>query len=311
MGDCRSYGWATLAACNQYFYSNQLISHAAWPVRPSDYPLQAVWWIPGSMPPPVLAPAPGENKRTHSQWFRDSGIVVLHHDQISVIFDAGPLGPGSAGHSHSDTLSLLLAVKGEEWLVDSGTYTYIGAERDSFRGSAAHNTVRIDGFDQATPAGAFRWTDPPKVELLEAPGGDNENSALAVCQYRGFRHHRWVRLFADLALLVVDFIDGPPGEHLVEQFWHLDNETIAPRVRLAGECQSLSGWRSVCYGQRQPSTVLRAYRNTVFPVVLPAAILIRDSASVDFTVDATTVHFRLSGGEETCHIDLGWPQDLR
>ncbi len=42
----------------------------------------------------------------------------------------------------------------EEILVDAGTYTYVEPQwRDWFRATAAHNTVRIDGRDQAVAAG--------------------------------------------------------------------------------------------------------------------------------------------------------------
>ena len=47
-----------------------------------------------------------------------------------------PFGPGSAGHSHSDTLSLVVSVGNQEVLIDSGTYSYMDPEwRSYFRGS--------------------------------------------------------------------------------------------------------------------------------------------------------------------------------
>ena len=51
-------------------------------------------------------------------------------------------------HSRSASLG------SEEFLVDPGTY----AERRAyFRGTAAHNTVRIDGRDQSEQGGNFMW----------------------------------------------------------------------------------------------------------------------------------------------------------
>ena len=55
-------------------------------------------------------------------------------------------------------------------LIDPGTYTYVADRRwrDWFRGSAAHNTLRIDGLDQASPAGPFRWDGRPAGFLVGA-----------------------------------------------------------------------------------------------------------------------------------------------
>ena len=89
---------------------------------------------------------------------------------IQLIADTGPFGPGTAGHSHADTLSLVLRRCApndgqmiEQILIDPGTYTYVADPlwRDRFRGTAAHNTLRIDGLDQAIPRGPFAWQSRP------------------------------------------------------------------------------------------------------------------------------------------------------
>ena len=78
------------------------------------------------------------------------------------VVDAGPFGALHSGHSHSDTLSIILRSGADEILIDPGTYTYTAEPewRDWFRGSSAHNTIRIDRRDQAVMAGPFRL-DPP------------------------------------------------------------------------------------------------------------------------------------------------------
>ena len=74
-----------------------------------------------------------------------------------ILFDAGGFAPEAGGHSHSDALSLIVRQGDQELLIDPGTYAYVGDAhlRNWFRGSAAHNTIRIGGRDQATPAGPF------------------------------------------------------------------------------------------------------------------------------------------------------------
>src|SRR6185295_2959480 len=60
---------------------------------------------------------------------------------------------------HADALSFTLSAGGLEFLVDTGTYAYHTQPewRQYFRGTAAHNTVRIDGEDQSLQGGAFLW----------------------------------------------------------------------------------------------------------------------------------------------------------
>ena len=108
--------------------------------------------------------AGGDAFKLKSHVFQDSGVVVMRSQKVSALFDAGPFGPLSGGHSHSDTLSLVVANGDREVLIDSGTYSYMDPEwRELFRGSSAHNTIRIDGRDQAIPAGPFRWVQKPDV----------------------------------------------------------------------------------------------------------------------------------------------------
>ncbi len=67
-----------------------------------------------------------------------------------LVLDCGPLGEGN--HGHLDALSFELAAGGRALVVDPGRYTYSEAGavnwRVHFRGTAAHNTVCIDGRHQ-------------------------------------------------------------------------------------------------------------------------------------------------------------------
>ncbi|HEX5767810.1 MAG TPA: alginate lyase family protein, partial [Burkholderiales bacterium] len=99
------------------------------------------------------------------QAFPEGGYFILGCEfdtpnEIRLVADAGPLGYRSiAAHGHADALSFTLSVGGEEFLIDPGTYAYHTQERwrQYFRGTAAHNTVRIDGLDQSVPGGSFMW----------------------------------------------------------------------------------------------------------------------------------------------------------
>jgi hypothetical protein len=97
--------------------------------------------------------------------FPDGGYYILGSDfesadEIRLIADAGPLGYRSiAAHGHADALSFTLSVGGIPFLVDPGTYAYHTEAmwRAYFRGTSAHNSLRVDGRDQSEPGGNFLW----------------------------------------------------------------------------------------------------------------------------------------------------------
>ncbi|MEO8718020.1 MAG: alginate lyase family protein [Burkholderiales bacterium] len=97
--------------------------------------------------------------------FPVGGYYILGCDfetrsEIRLIADAGPIGLKSiAAHGHADALSFTLSVGGLEFLIDPGTFAYHTqpAWRQYFRGTGAHNTVRIDGLDQSESGGNFMW----------------------------------------------------------------------------------------------------------------------------------------------------------
>ena len=304
-GDRAAFGWATLAACNAFFVKE------LWPCNAADYWSQASWWLPGGTAPPSVSNEVCSSKS--SILFPDSGLIFLEDGTCKAIFNVGPFGPGSAGHSHSDALSLTVSVEGTPWLVDSGTFTYVGSasERNQFRASAAHNTIRIDDRDQADPAGPFRWVNLPQVRLLRWESSPEEDVAAAACRYRGFEHRRYVHFLKNLVLLIVDIVEGSAGEHAVEQFWHLEADDLANRFRFAQRAELLSGWRSRCFGQREPAPVLRVARKGSLPAILPAAICLSGSVDVEIVCEQRIVHFHVKSPSAARIIDVDCFPDLR
>jgi uncharacterized heparinase superfamily protein len=63
-------------------------------------------------------------------------------------------------HGHADCLSIVLWLGGRRVLVDSGLFCYNGDPdwEGHFRQTAAHNTARIDGRDQALHLGKMAWS---------------------------------------------------------------------------------------------------------------------------------------------------------
>ncbi|MEB3220982.1 MAG: alginate lyase family protein [Candidatus Sericytochromatia bacterium] len=79
-------------------------------------------------------------------------------DADYMLLDAGLPGPRhQLGHAHADTLAVVLYARGRAVLVDPGVGDYRpGPWRDHFRGTAAHNTVAVDGEDSSEVWHAFR-----------------------------------------------------------------------------------------------------------------------------------------------------------
>lgn len=246
------------------------------------YPEIGAWWLGGRALGKAARPA-------GSRFFNNSGMAVMQAADVHLIADAGPFGTGRGGHSHADTLSFVLRRGDEDLLVDAGTYTYVGSpkERNWFRGTAAHNTVRIDGLDQATPEGPFRWADKPQVDLAAWNADEKSDSLAAICRYRGFEHLRRIEFVKPGLVLVVDDVTGPPGEHLVEQFWHAGENVredsrrsfrIGRTARLSlshsGElsCGGEHGWRSRVMGSKEEAPVIRVELRATLPVQFVAVI---------------------------------------
>jgi uncharacterized heparinase superfamily protein len=91
--------------------------------------------------------------------FREaSGYVRLVSGDMVALLDVGRIGPDYLpGHAHADSLTFEMSLFGQRVVVDSGTSCYgTGAERLRQRGTAAHNTVEIDGEDSSEVWSGFR-----------------------------------------------------------------------------------------------------------------------------------------------------------
>jgi len=100
-----------------------------------------------------------------------SGYVVSRSDWSTkadyVCVDVGEQAAGmrtdavaNSMHGHADCLSVIVWLGGRRVLVDSGLYAYnCGGEWEAhFRETAAHNTARVDGRDQARHIGKMAWS---------------------------------------------------------------------------------------------------------------------------------------------------------
>jgi hypothetical protein len=229
---------------------------------------------------------------------KESGFYLLATAKppAQLVVDAGPQGTQSGGHGHADALSVCLQSCGHSLLIDPGTYQYVGEgnDRDVFRGTAMHNTLRIDGVNQAEIAGPFSWrrlTHTKTEQWIQGPGFD-----LLVASHDGYQrlpqpvtHQRWVLSMKNGFYLVRDVVQGQ-GKHQLEVSWRLGQEMQLAEeniFRVKGASQGLAllpaqaqGWAeevrkdawSPVYGQKAPATVLKF--GIVTPVPAEFAVLL-------------------------------------
>jgi hypothetical protein len=123
-----------------------------------------------------------------STFYVKEGHFIFRGKDILLHFDAAPLGYLSiAGHGHADALSFILHVDNKPIIVDSGTYTYHTHHewRTYFMGTLAHNTICVDGENQATLAGPTLWLNHYKTKLLKCESDDKNDFVLA--EHNGYR----------------------------------------------------------------------------------------------------------------------------
>lgn len=80
-----------------------------------------------------------------------SGYYRAEAGPFTLLFDGGPLGPDhQMGHAQGDMLSFCLWMREVPILVHPGIFEYLrGPMRDYNRSTAAHNTVAVEGCEQA------------------------------------------------------------------------------------------------------------------------------------------------------------------
>jgi hypothetical protein len=182
---------------------------------------------------------PSTTAKPASRAFAAGGVYLMNDCDDrpqQLMIDAGLQGTGSSGHGHADALSVRLSIDGQRVLVDPGTFRYVSAEddRNRFRGTGAHNTLRVDGVDQAVPEGPFAWSSLPNVTAEAWVNG--ETFDFFVGRHDGYRrlsdpvlHHRFIFHVKGGLWLVRDVAEGK-GSHLLESFWH-----FAPGLQIAEE----------------------------------------------------------------------------
>ncbi|MBP5769582.1 MAG: alginate lyase family protein [Fibrobacter sp.] len=121
----------------------------------------------------------------HFIFRRAEGIAGSGFRETYLHFDAAPLGFLSiAAHAHADALSFILHVDGFPVIVDPGTFTYHTHKdlRAYFVSTIAHNTVCVNGKNQANQAGPTMWLNHYKAKVVSC----DETSGEVVATHNGY-----------------------------------------------------------------------------------------------------------------------------
>jgi len=243
--------------------------------------------------------------------FPDGGYYILGSDfetdrEIRLVADAGPLGYRSiAAHGHADALSFTLSMGGVPMLIDPGTYAYHTepAWRAHFRGTGAHNALRVDGCDQSEQGGNFLW-------LAKAGAGCNVWRVTSTQEvFEGWQdgylrladpvmHTRRIELDKVNRLIVIEDKLRMRDAHEIELFFHAaEGATVEPdgaRFRIgcrgreiflslpthhdadvrvhAGSLEPIAGWISPRFDERRPAPTLHWRAHLTGDVVLRSEI---------------------------------------
>ncbi len=167
---------------------------------------------------------------SRSRVFPRGGYCLWQAGDAALLFDVGPIGLWpNASHGHADALSVQARIRGRWLLADPGTGAY-GASirvRDSLRGTAAHNTVTVDGLDQTDALDLFKWLRPVPTRLLDADMSEEFDYAMAVHEgYHRLRqpvtHYRAVLFVRPPAStsgwVIADRLDGEGRHHCALRF---------------------------------------------------------------------------------------------
>ncbi|MDB4483519.1 heparinase II/III family protein [bacterium] len=182
--------------------------------------------------------------------------------------------------SHADMLHIDLWHQGKNILRDSGSYFYQHNDpqlKSYFPSVAAHNTVRVEDYEQMTKGPSFLWMDWPLV-THSLTSEDESTRFDCTAQYRGkkqnYQHHRSITQSSD-SFIITDAIDTKKNFCV---HWHLSPEItwkekkagqwtglLGEKLYLAIEVEGLyraewtTSWESLYYGTRRQRPLLKIH----------------------------------------------------
>ena len=248
----------------------------------------------------------GQSRPMDSAALSSAGLYLLASPspRCQWVVNTGQTDRDNSAHGHADALSVCCQANGHTLLLDPGTFEYVGTgnDRDRFRGTAMHSTLRVDDSSQSEPAGPFAWARLAHAKVETWIQGEAFN--LLAGSHDGYMrlqspvvHRRYFFSLKSGLLLVRDVALGE-GIHQLDISWHLAAglEPAGGRhFRMTGSVDGLAilsveghGWAeelrpgswSPSYGSKQESMVLNFGTRTKLPAEFVTMLVPLTSAGV-------------------------------
>lgn len=200
-------------------------------------------WLLGDPAAKVFGALPRPATENPRMAFSEGGYYLLGTrfgaaGEVRALVDCGPLGYLSiAAHGHADALAMVLSAGGRELLVDPGTYAYHTQKkwRDYFRGTFAHNTVRVDRTNQSEIGGNFLWLHKAEAhcDVADTHGILQKFSGWHAgyqCLQDPVTHQRDIVFDATCNCFEVTDTLRCKGRHEVELCWHFADDCLVSLV---------------------------------------------------------------------------------
>jgi Heparinase II/III N-terminus/Heparinase II/III-like protein len=273
----------------------------------SEIDEEAIWWFGGAGLETFERLAINE-RGASSRAFPQAQIFVQRAGDLYSIIDCGDHGArGRGSHAHSDALSVEVFAFNRTFLRDPGTFVYTASEeeRNLFRSTAYHNTVRIDGeeISQVNEGELFAFVSNvrTKVNLWESTA---ERDVLDAEHYAYQRldaavtHRRVVTFNKREGYWIIRDIFTGEGTHRFEFFFNFDagleialdasNRAIARDERAALTIVQVSDhklgakieprWISPAYGIRLNSSAIIYSLAAEMPLEVSFQLLVSKSS---------------------------------
>lgn len=163
-----------------------------------------------------------------SQLYCDSGFAVIKNDDCYSFISHGGFSkfPKKTDiiiptHTHNDHLSFELSIKGNDIIVDPGTYLYTSSpeDRNLFRSTSKHNTIIVDNEEQNKlhTKSVFTMTRNVEYDRLQM----NENSIKgSYYTLEGSLYHSREFSVTDSSFVLTDKIAKSGSHHAGKLFFH-------------------------------------------------------------------------------------------
>jgi hypothetical protein len=231
-----------------------------------------------------------------SKFYIDEGHFLFRKEnngkEIYMHYDSAPIGYLSiAAHGHADALSFTLNLDGVPFLIDPGTYTYHTELewRNYFKSTLAHNTICVDGQNQALVGGPTLWLKHYNCKTIESYLSDDTDYVQSTHDgYKsiGVEHIREIFFMKkENRFIITDqLIIKNDKEHSFEIPFHIHpdikvdqiegnaynlfntskrkmvikfDKTLNP-ILVKGETKPIMGWYSSSFYQKEPTYTIYA-----------------------------------------------------